>query len=82
MTESELREKCASNPFRYQNITNVSKDFIREFKDNIDWDYVGMQTTSDAIIFHFGEKFWKELVGQYDKEFRDWVDWGVRPLDI
>lgn len=82
MTEEEIREVYSENPFRHQYIINVSKDFIREFKDKIDWDYVSMQTTSDVFILRFGKDFWKELVGPYDREYRDWIDWGIRPLDL
>lgn len=82
MNEVWIREAYFENPFRYQRILDVSKDFIREFKDKIDWDYVSMQTTSDMFILRFGKDFWRELVGPYDREYRDWIDWGIKPLDL
>jgi hypothetical protein len=61
----------------------LSKDFIREFKDKVDWYYISRhQKLSEDFIREFKDKIDWENISEYQKlsegfirEFKDQVNW-------
>ena len=72
-----------NNPILYSCDNNLSEEFIREFKDKVDWEYISIsQMLSEDFIKEFQNKVdWtyisecQQLSEDFIKEFQNKVDW-------
>ena len=48
-----------SNIWKYASVYDLSQDFIREFKDVINWN----RFTKKQVLNKYGQKFYDEIMG-------------------
>jgi len=60
----------------------LSEEFIKEFKDKVDWGYISSQKLSEEFIREFidiiywdGISFYQELSEEFIREFQNEVNW-------
>lgn len=52
--------KPDSNLWKYASVYDLSRDFIREFKQNINWN----KNTKKQLLEQHGQKFYEEVFGR------------------